>query len=617
MPTSSVPTLPPSDIEIPAFNTCRTGECSHQNRRGAHRFSSSRHLTWLRFAFLIAILTYSSYTLLAASPFVQATAGAAPASGNSLSVSFPANTVAGDLILVGIGFASNATASSVTDSQGNTFTQVGTQLTSPVGTRSVVYYAKKIKGGADSVTVNLSASSGIELYLTEYSGIDQTNPIDGQAGSSGGAGTVSSGNATTTNAGDVIYGFCEADWACTAGSGFAVRSAYVDNLIEDRTSGSAGIYAATGSATKGWTMQMVALKPASAPVITSATTANGSAGNTFSFQIAATNSPTSFGAAGLPAGLTVKSGTGLISGKPRAAGTSTVTLSATNSNGTATAKLTLTVTLPSPVITSAATASGTVGIAFSYQIEAWSWPTSYGATGLPPGLTVTLGGLISGKPTVAGTSTITLYATNGSGNGTAKLTLAIAAAAPTLSIATTTVAFGDVALNSPATQTVTLTSTGASPVTVSSLTVTIGIGFKVSGPTLPITLSTGQQATLEVEFDPAVTGGATGLTTIVSTSSTNGVAVISLTGTGVSSSNAVDLSWDAPSSPSDPVEGYKIFRSLSGTSTYELLNVLVDGETAYTDPTVQAGQTYDYIIESVDASGNASAPSVPIAVTIP
>ncbi|MGA2988481.1 MAG: putative Ig domain-containing protein, partial [Terriglobia bacterium] len=250
---------------------------------------------------------------------VQVVAGTASGSTESFSLSFPNNTVAGDLVMVGFDFDTNATASSVSDSQGNAFTQVGAQLTSPGGTRSVVYYAKNIKGGADTVTVNLSADSAyIELYLTEYSGVNQTNPIDSQAGASGNAGPVSSGNATTTVAGDVIYGYCVGNWACTTGSGFAARSIFDDNLIEDKTAGNPGTYAATGSANNGWSMQMVALKPVSAitvvaPVITSAATASGMEGSGFSYQITATNGPSSYGATGLPVGLTVNSGTGLIS----------------------------------------------------------------------------------------------------------------------------------------------------------------------------------------------------------------------------------------------------------------------------------------------------------------
>ena len=82
-------------------------------------------------------------------------------------------------------------------------------MSAPGGQFSQVYYANNIKGGADAVTVTLAANSGyLDVYLSEYSGINPTNPIDAQASASGSAGTVSSGNATTTVAGDVIYGYC-------------------------------------------------------------------------------------------------------------------------------------------------------------------------------------------------------------------------------------------------------------------------------------------------------------------------------------------------------------------------------------------------------------------------
>ena len=226
-----------------------------------------------------------------------------------MSVSFPNNTLAGDLILVGFDFDTNSAPLSVRDSQGDTFIQVGSHLTSPGACRAVVYYAKNINGGADTVTINLTANSAwMEVYLTEYAGVNQTNPIDAQTGAAGNAGPVSSGKAMTTAAGDVIYGYCVGDGTCTVGSGFAARSTLDSNLIEDETAGNPGPYAATGSATNGWTMQMVALKPASAitvvaPVITSATTASGTVGSAFSYQITATNAPTSYGATGLAGGV--------------------------------------------------------------------------------------------------------------------------------------------------------------------------------------------------------------------------------------------------------------------------------------------------------------------------
>jgi hypothetical protein len=86
----------------------------------------------------------------------------------------------------------------------------------------------------------------------------------------------------------------------------------------------------------------------SAPVITSATTANGTIGQAFSYQITASGSPTNYNATGLPAGLTVNRNTGLISGTPTTNGVTPVTISAINGSGTGTATLTITINATSP-----------------------------------------------------------------------------------------------------------------------------------------------------------------------------------------------------------------------------------------------------------------------------
>ena len=396
----------------------------------------------------------------------------------------------------------------------------------------------------------------------------------------------------------------------------ATSAGFTATVSSVATAQTVTLTASTGSVSETFVLQL----NVEAPAISSAASASGMVGSGFSYQTTATNTPTSYGATGLPAGMKVSSGTGLISGTPTAAGTSTATLSATNSAGTGNATLTLTIAAPVPGITSATTASATVGSAFSYQITASNTPSSYGATSLPAGLTVnTSSGLISGTPTAAGTSTVTLSATNGAGTGSATLTLTIAAAGPTLSINATSVGFGNVGLNTPATQSVTLTSTGTAAVTVNSavLTALTGTGFTFSGPTLPVTLTPTQVATLEVQFDPTAAGAATAQLTITSNSSTNGTVVIPLTGTGTAASYAVDLSWDAPSSSTDPVAGYNVYRAPSGSSMYQLLNLSVDTQTTYVDSTVETGLTYDYIVESVDSSGNESTPTSPIVVTIP
>jgi hypothetical protein len=151
-------------------------------------------------------------------------------------------------------------------------------------------------------------------------------------------------------------------------------------------------------------------------------------------------------------------------------------------------------------------------------------------------------------------------------------------------------------------------------VTINSATLA-GTGFSLAAQSFPITLTAGQAATLEVEFDPTAAGAAAGQLTIASNSS-NGTAVVSLTGTGAALNYEVNLSWTAPSSPSDPIAGYNVYRAASGSTMYQLLNTSVETGVAFVDTTVQAGATYDYYIESVDGMGIASAPSATVAMVI-
>jgi Domain of unknown function (DUF4082)/Putative Ig domain len=106
---------------------------------------------------------------------------------------------------------------------------------------------------------------------------------------------------------------------------------------------------ATNTSGTGTAKLALTISASSAPVITSPLTASGTTGSPFSYQIAATNNPTSFNAAGLPPGLSVNTATGVISGAPTAAGTSSVTLSATNAGGTGSATLALTISPVSSV----------------------------------------------------------------------------------------------------------------------------------------------------------------------------------------------------------------------------------------------------------------------------
>lgn len=170
------------------------------------------------------------------------------------------------------------------------------------------------------------------------------------------------------------------------------------------------------------------------PIITNASlTASGRVGTPFSFAITASGSPTSYTASPLPAGLSINTSTGVITGTPTTAGTTAVQLGATNSIGTGNATLTITVAAAggAPIITNSnpLIAAGVVGTPFSFTITASGSPTSYTASPLPVGLGVIAAtGVITGTPTSAGTTSVVLGATNASGTGNATLTLTITAA---------------------------------------------------------------------------------------------------------------------------------------------------------------------------------------------
>jgi hypothetical protein len=150
-------------------------------------------------------------------------------------------------------------------------------------------------------------------------------------------------------------------------------------------------------------------------------------GTAASLQIQASDSASgqtlAYSATGLPAGLSVNSSTGLISGTPTTAGTPTVTVTATDTTGAAgSASFSWTVNPAggnTVMVTNPGSQTSTVGTAVSLQMQASDSASgqtlTYAASGLPAGLSISSAGLITGTPTTASTSTVTVTATDGTG----------------------------------------------------------------------------------------------------------------------------------------------------------------------------------------------------------
>jgi len=166
--------------------------------------------------------------------------------------------------------------------------------------------------------------------------------------------------------------------------------------------------------------QSFPLTIAAAPlVINSAILPAGVAGTAYSATLSASggDAPYTWTVQGLPSGITASAG-GALSGTPAAAGNYTVTATVTDSKGvTASRTYNLTITAAPIAITTASLPGGTVGSPYSATLAASGGAGSnrWAATGLPSGLTMSAGGIISGTPTAPGLSVVAVTVTDAAG----------------------------------------------------------------------------------------------------------------------------------------------------------------------------------------------------------
>ncbi|GAB1646103.1 putative Ig domain-containing protein [Krasilnikovia sp. MM14-A1259] len=141
--------------------------------------------------------------------------------------------------------------------------------------------------------------------------------------------------------------------------------------------------------------------------------------------------PYTWSAAGLPAGLSLNAGTGVISGTPSSAGTATVAVTVTDSAKRTGAATFTWITATAPELADPGDQIGTVGVAVRTALTArgGTAPYAWSATGLPAGLTIDPAGYLSGIPAAAGDNTITVTVTDATGRtGTTTFTIAVTVA---------------------------------------------------------------------------------------------------------------------------------------------------------------------------------------------
>jgi len=139
-------------------------------------------------------------------------------------------------------------------------------------------------------------------------------------------------------------------------------------------------------------------------------------------------------------------------------------------------------------------------------------------------------------------STFAAVVTNTAGTVTsAAATLTVnPAPAPAIQVTPTSINFGSAVVGSNLSQVLIIKNTGTAILTITQVTET-GSAFSVSGFSLPLNVSVGQQTTITVAFQPTAVGAASGNISIVSNAPTSPTSV-GLNGTGIAATHTLGIS---------------------------------------------------------------------------
>ncbi len=213
-------------------------------------------------------------------------------------------------------------------------------------------------------------------------------------------------------------------------------------------------------------LSLTIVPPPGALTITTASLPNGTVGQSYNRPVQATGGtpPLTWnivaGAGTLPLGLNLDSATGVISGTPTTAGTSSFTVRVADAAGQADTRALLITISPVPPpqnppnITTSTLPAGTVGAPYSQPVQvtggtgALTWSIVGGTGTLPQNLNLNpINGVIAGTPTAAGSSSFTIGVQDARGltdTQTLSITINQPAPPPAPSITTTSLSAGTI-----------------------------------------------------------------------------------------------------------------------------------------------------------------------------
>ena len=192
----------------------------------------------------------------------------------SISQPFPSASSGGHLIVVHLSWDNQSrSVNTVTDNKSNTYHRINGPTNWHTNYRSELWYAYNITnvktGSPATIPITVSATltgastSFLQIYISEYSNVSITDPLDQHSAFAGSTTAVSSGAKTTTISNELIYGISIGSaGTLTTGAGFTNRSTANQNIVEDKVTSSINSYSTTFTSAGGdWVAEMATFKP--------------------------------------------------------------------------------------------------------------------------------------------------------------------------------------------------------------------------------------------------------------------------------------------------------------------------------------------------------------------